>query len=183
MRDPASSPRRCPRRRSSSPPFVPLSPMDDAASKLSRACNAAATTPGTRLQPARSQPARQPASQPARNKPASKQQPLSSLSSLSSLLSLLSLVPHTMTIRPSSFKSEISRSQSVMKTLSQSEFNTPRSENNTNFSTNAQRTAATRGGRSCALPLSVSFPYCTPNESNPPSDGVTGCVGSLGRHV
>ncbi len=40
-----------------------------------------------------------------------------------------------------------------------SEFNTPRSENDTNFRRNAQRKAATRGGQRGALMLSVSVPY------------------------
>ena len=39
------------------------------------------------------------------------------------------------------------------------EFNTPRSENNTNFRRNAQEKAATRGGQRGALQFSVSFPY------------------------
>eukprot|EP01043_Picozoa_sp_COSAG02_P047358 COSAG02_NODE_4531_length_5252_cov_2.871919_5_plen_45_part_00 len=39
-----------------------------------------------------------------------------------------------------------------------SEFNTPRSENNTNFIVNAQEKAATRCGQSGALQFSVSFP-------------------------
>jgi hypothetical protein len=44
------------------------------------------------------------------------------------------------------------------------EVDTPRSENNTNFTINAQEKAATRGGQRGALQFSVSFPY------NPPSD-------------
>jgi hypothetical protein len=38
-------------------------------------------------------------------------------------------------------------------------FNTPRSENNSNFSSNAQQKAAIRGGQRGALQFSVSFPY------------------------
>jgi hypothetical protein len=40
-----------------------------------------------------------------------------------------------------------------------SEFNTPRSENNNNFSKDAQEKAATRRGLRGVLQLSVSFPY------------------------
>jgi hypothetical protein len=41
--------------------------------------------------------------------------------------------------------------------LGQNEFNTPRSENNTNFSSNAQEKAATRGGPSGALQFLSEF--------------------------
>jgi hypothetical protein len=52
-----------------------------------------------------------------------------------------------------------------------SEFNTPRNENTSNFRSNVQEKAATRGGQRGALQFSASLPYNTPNESldNPPS--------------
>jgi hypothetical protein len=64
-----------------------------------------------------------------------------------------------------------------------SEFNTPRSENNTNFTSNAQQKAAIRGGQRGALQFLVSFPYSQriqPSEGPPVVDEHEDGTGAAG---
>eukprot|EP01043_Picozoa_sp_COSAG02_P079451 COSAG02_NODE_18390_length_941_cov_8.250594_1_plen_75_part_10 len=57
----------------------------------------------------------------------------------------------------------------IIKSQAGSEFNTPWSENDTNFTSNAQQKAATRGGQRAALQLQSHFPHSPPDQRIPPT--------------